>query len=159
MITSASTNSLSKVEFSPSLSEVVTRVWPWSSSHLRIPSSFSVVPRRPGTYFCVPSAFDSLYTPHMPPAPNTRHGMGIPPLHVCPTSPNVCRDHSKVGVVCFPRLNHQTPHLTFLHTAKVEKRREGKERKEGKGRFSYLLSVLPTIVQNGKYFDLFTLRR
>lgn len=60
-------------------------------------------------------------------------GWGIPPLHVCPTSPNVCRDHSKVGVVCFPRLNHQTPHLTFLHTAKVEKRRgEGKERKEGR---------------------------
>lgn len=50
MMTSASTSSLSNVEFSPSLSEVVTRVWPWSSSHLRIPSSFSVVPRRSGTY-------------------------------------------------------------------------------------------------------------
>lgn len=48
MITSASTSSLSKVEFSLSLSEVVTTVWPWSSSHFLIPSSFSVVPRRPG---------------------------------------------------------------------------------------------------------------
>lgn len=46
---SASTSSLSKVEFSPSLSEVVTRVWPCSSSHLRRPSSFWVVPRSPGT--------------------------------------------------------------------------------------------------------------
>jgi hypothetical protein len=44
MMISASTSSLSKVEFSPSLSEVVTRVWPCSSSHLRMPSSFSVVP-------------------------------------------------------------------------------------------------------------------
>lgn len=49
MMTSASTSSLSKVEFSPSLSEVVTRVWPASSSHLRMPSSFSVVPRSSGT--------------------------------------------------------------------------------------------------------------
>ena len=46
---SASTSSLSKVEFSPSLSEVVTRVWPWSSSHFRMPSSFWVVPRSSGT--------------------------------------------------------------------------------------------------------------
>jgi len=49
MMISASTSSRSKVEFSPSLSEVVTSVWPLSSSHLRIPSSFSVVPRRAGT--------------------------------------------------------------------------------------------------------------
>lgn len=49
MITSASTSSLSNVEFSPSLSEVVTKVWPWSSSHFRIPSSFSVVPSISGT--------------------------------------------------------------------------------------------------------------
>lgn len=49
MMTSASTSSLSKVEFSPSLSEVVTRVCPWSSSHFRIPSSFSVVPSSSGT--------------------------------------------------------------------------------------------------------------
>lgn len=49
MMISASTSSLSKVEFSPSLSEVVIRVWPWSSSHLRRPSSFWVVPSRPGT--------------------------------------------------------------------------------------------------------------
>lgn len=50
MMISASTSSLSKVEFSPSLSEVVTRVWPWSSSHFRMPSSFWVVPSRPGTW-------------------------------------------------------------------------------------------------------------
>jgi hypothetical protein len=49
MMTSASTISFSKTLFSPSLSEVVTRVCPWSSSHLRIPSSFSVVPRRRGS--------------------------------------------------------------------------------------------------------------
>ena len=49
MITSASTNSWSNLEFSPSLSEVVTRVCPCSSSHFRIPSSFSVVPRSSGT--------------------------------------------------------------------------------------------------------------
>lgn len=49
MMTSASTSSWSNLEFSPSLSEVVTRVWPWSSSHLRRPSSFSVVPRSSGT--------------------------------------------------------------------------------------------------------------
>lgn len=48
MMTSASTSSLSKVEFSLSLSEVVTRVWPWSSIHFLKPSSFSMVPRRPG---------------------------------------------------------------------------------------------------------------
>jgi hypothetical protein len=48
MMTSASTSSLSNVEFSPSLSEVVTSVCPWSSSHFRMPSSFSVVPRRAG---------------------------------------------------------------------------------------------------------------
>lgn len=50
MMISASTSSLSKVEFSPSLSEVVIRVWPWSSSHLRRPSSFWVVPSSSGTY-------------------------------------------------------------------------------------------------------------
>lgn len=50
MMTSASTSSFSKTELGPSLSEVVTRVWPWSSSHLRMPSSFSVVPRRAGTW-------------------------------------------------------------------------------------------------------------
>lgn len=44
MMTSASTSSFSNLLLSPSLSEVVTRVWPWSSIHLRIPSSFSVVP-------------------------------------------------------------------------------------------------------------------
>ena len=49
MMISASTSSLSKVEFSPSLSDVVTSVCPWSSSHLRMPSSFSVVPRSSGT--------------------------------------------------------------------------------------------------------------
>ena len=49
MITSASTNSWSNLEFSPSLSDVVTNVWPCSSSHFRIPSSFSVVPRSSGT--------------------------------------------------------------------------------------------------------------
>lgn len=49
MMTSASTISFSKTLLSPSLSEVVTRVCPWSSSHLRIPSSFSVVPRRRGS--------------------------------------------------------------------------------------------------------------
>lgn len=49
MMISASTSSLSKVEFSPSLSDVVTSVWPWSSSHLRSPSSFSVVPSSSGT--------------------------------------------------------------------------------------------------------------
>lgn len=48
MMTSASTSSLSKVELSVSLSEVVTKVWPCSSSHFLKPSSFSVVPRRPG---------------------------------------------------------------------------------------------------------------
>ena len=46
---SASTNSLSNFEFSPSLSDVVTKVCPFSSSHLRIPSSFSVVPSSSGT--------------------------------------------------------------------------------------------------------------
>lgn len=49
MIISASTSSLSNVESSPSLSDVVTSVCPWSSSHLRMPSSFSVVPRSSGT--------------------------------------------------------------------------------------------------------------
>jgi len=49
MITSASTRCLSKVEFSPSLSEVVTSSWPCSSIHFRIPNSFSVVPRSSGT--------------------------------------------------------------------------------------------------------------
>lgn len=49
MIISESTSSWSNLEFSPSLSEVVTRVCPCSSSHLRIPSSFSVVPRSSGT--------------------------------------------------------------------------------------------------------------
>ena len=49
MMTSASTNSWSNLEFSPSLSEVVTRVWPLLSSHGRIPSSFSVVPSSSGT--------------------------------------------------------------------------------------------------------------
>jgi hypothetical protein len=49
MITSASTSSLSNVEFSPSLSEVVMRVWPCSSIHFLSPSSFSVVPRRLGS--------------------------------------------------------------------------------------------------------------
>ena len=44
MMTSESANSLSNLEPSPSLSEVVTRVWPCSSSHFRKPSSFSVVP-------------------------------------------------------------------------------------------------------------------
>ena len=48
MMTSASTSSLSNLEPSPSLSEVVTRVCPWSSSHFLIPSSFSVVPRSRG---------------------------------------------------------------------------------------------------------------
>ena len=43
-MTSASTNSWSNLEFSPSLSDVVTKVWPFSSSHFRRPSSFSVVP-------------------------------------------------------------------------------------------------------------------
>lgn len=50
MMISASTSSSSNLEPSRSLSEVVTRVWPWSSSHLRMPSSFSVVPRSSGTY-------------------------------------------------------------------------------------------------------------
>lgn len=50
MMISASTSSFSKTESGPSLSEVVTRVWPWSSSHLRMPSSFSVVPSRAGTW-------------------------------------------------------------------------------------------------------------
>lgn len=49
MMTSASTSSWSNLEPSPSLSDVVTSVWPWSSIHLRIPSSFSVVPRRLGS--------------------------------------------------------------------------------------------------------------
>lgn len=49
MMTSASTSSWSNLEFSPSLSDVVTRVWPWSSIHLRMPSSFSVVPRSWGS--------------------------------------------------------------------------------------------------------------
>jgi hypothetical protein len=44
MMTSASTSSWSNLEFSPSLSDVVTRVWPWSSIHFLMPSSFSVVP-------------------------------------------------------------------------------------------------------------------
>lgn len=48
MMTSASTSSFSKTESSPSLSEVVTRVWPWDSIHFLIPSSFSVVPRSSG---------------------------------------------------------------------------------------------------------------
>lgn len=48
-MTSASTISFSNTLLEPSLSEVVTRVCPWSSSHLRIPSSFSVVPRRRGS--------------------------------------------------------------------------------------------------------------
>jgi hypothetical protein len=51
MITSASGMCWSNVEFSPSLSDVVTSSWPWSSSHLRIPSSFSVVPRSSGCSF------------------------------------------------------------------------------------------------------------
>jgi len=50
MIISASTSSWSNLEFSPSLSDVVTRVCPWDSSHGRIPSSFSVVPRSSGTW-------------------------------------------------------------------------------------------------------------
>ena len=49
MMTSASTSSWSNLEVSPSLSDVVTKVWPWSSSHFRIPSSFSVVPSISGT--------------------------------------------------------------------------------------------------------------
>ena len=49
MMTSASTSSLSNLDSAPSLSEVVTSVWPASSSHLRMPSSFSVVPRSSGT--------------------------------------------------------------------------------------------------------------
>ena len=49
MMTSASTSSWSNLLFSPSLSEVVTSVWPWSSSHLRMPSSFSVVPKSCGS--------------------------------------------------------------------------------------------------------------
>ena len=49
MMTSASTRCLSKVEFSPSLSEVVTSSWPFSSSHFLMPSSFSVVPRSCGS--------------------------------------------------------------------------------------------------------------
>lgn len=49
MITSASSNSWSNLDPGWSLSEVVTKVWPWSSSHLRRPSSFSVVPKSPGT--------------------------------------------------------------------------------------------------------------
>ena len=49
MMTSASTSSLSNVLFSPSLSLVVTSVWPFSSSHFRMPSSFSVVPKSSGT--------------------------------------------------------------------------------------------------------------
>lgn len=49
MIISESTSSLSKTEFSPSLSEVVTRVWPWSSSHFLRPSSFWVLPSSSGT--------------------------------------------------------------------------------------------------------------
>lgn len=44
MMTSASTSSWSNLLFSPSLSEVVTRVWPCSSIHFLRPSSFSVVP-------------------------------------------------------------------------------------------------------------------
>jgi len=51
MMTSASGMCWSNVEFSPSLSDVVTSSWPWSSSHLRIPSSFSVVPRSSGCSF------------------------------------------------------------------------------------------------------------
>lgn len=53
IITSASTSSWSNFEFSPSLSEVVTRVWPWSSIHFLRPSSFSVVPsRRDSSWAC-----------------------------------------------------------------------------------------------------------
>jgi hypothetical protein len=48
MMTSASTRCLSNSEPSPSLSEVVTSSWPWSSNHFLMPSSFSVVPRRRG---------------------------------------------------------------------------------------------------------------
>jgi len=50
MMISASTSSWSNFEFSPSLSEVVTSVWPCSSSQGRMPSSFSVVPRSSGTW-------------------------------------------------------------------------------------------------------------
>ena len=49
IMTSASTSSWSNLLFSPSLSEVVTRVWPCSSIHFRIPSSFSVVPKSFGS--------------------------------------------------------------------------------------------------------------
>lgn len=44
MMTSASTSSWSNLLLALSLSEVVTRVWPWSSIHFLSPSSFSVVP-------------------------------------------------------------------------------------------------------------------
>lgn len=49
MMTSASGMCLSKVEFSPSLSEVVTSSWPWEVIHSLRPSSFSVQPRRRGS--------------------------------------------------------------------------------------------------------------
>ena len=63
MMTSASTNSLSNLEFSPSLSDVVTKVWPWSSSHFRMPSSFSVVPSISGTSrACSPPSYRTSRT-------------------------------------------------------------------------------------------------
>jgi len=49
MMISASTSSWSNFDPSPSLSEVVTRVWPCSSSQGRMPNSFSVVPSSSGT--------------------------------------------------------------------------------------------------------------
>lgn len=86
MMISASTSSRSKVEFSPSLSEVVTRVWPWSSSHLRMPSSFSVVPRRPGTWevgvACqcrVLSSIDSLMVSLFNSSPPSQDGSCLEP--------------------------------------------------------------------------------
>jgi hypothetical protein len=75
MMTSASTSSLSNVESSPSLSEVVTSVWPWSSSHLRMPSSFSVVPSSSGTYsICNPAISMCVLSNSRPIAIHRRNG-------------------------------------------------------------------------------------
>lgn len=56
-MTSASTSSWSNLLPSVSLSEVVTRVWPWDSIHSRRPSSFSVVPNNLGSCFACSKPF------------------------------------------------------------------------------------------------------
>lgn len=105
MIISASTSSLSKVEFSPSLSEVVIRVWPWSSSHFRRPSSFWVVPSKPGT-----CSIDWSVSPHNSPHQGPHGGFESTIARVVviaapPQELPICR----LPLVLSPLLEEQSP--------------------------------------------------